>query len=404
MGNLVSAKLFKVIGVALLSATTASPLFAADAPPYKIGFITDATGPMQGTFRDTWVGFKLFVDDLNANGGIKGRKIDLVFKDVQSDTQKSVNAVHELKAAGVSGIAGLAVSSTHTATYAAAEQYGLPVVVGYPPNFPNVLDPADKNVFGAGDVFTVSNQITGKIARDLIPQGKKLACVAFQAPGSILSCETTRASAKAQGFEAEVFIVPQNQRDFRPVVESIVKFGPDLITDCFGQSHFIGLIPALGAAGFKGVYLSYETGIGDPVKRKALESAPDLDFYTYARYVSGKDISSEGPQAAKLQAAALKSGIKEVIAAQSSGWVLGQIVAQAFERCTGDCAPAAFNEALEKTEVDPGGLTGVNVKFTQTDHYGPTAYRVSRFDRSSQLFQKVGDWYRLPPGKRPEKK
>lgn len=397
-------KIIRLLGAASFLATAVSPLLAADAPPYKIGFITDATGPMQGTFRDTWVGFKLFVDNLNANGGVKGRQIDVVFKDVQSDTQKSVNAVHELKAAGVSGIAGLAVSSTHAATYAAAEQYGLPVIVGYPPNFPNVLDPADKNVFGAGDVFTVSNQITGKIARDLVPHGKKLACVAFQAPGSILSCETTLVSAKAQGFDAQIFIVPQNQRDFRPVVDSILKFGPDLITDCFGQSHFIGLLPALGAAGYKGVYLSYETGIGDPVKRKALESALDLNFYTYARYISGKEIAADGPQAAKLQAAAQKNGIREVIAAHSSGWVLGQIVAQAFERCADDCSPAAFNAELEKTEVDPGGLTGVSVKFTQTDHYGPTAYRVYHFDRGSQLFQQVGDWYRLPSAKRPEKK
>lgn len=398
-------RMMKSMKLGLVSALVGLvPLVAAAAePPHKIGFITDATGPMQGTFRDTWVGFKLFVDDLNARGGINGRPIEIAFKDVQSDTQKSVNAVHELAAAGVSGIAGLAVSSTHTASYAAAEQYGLPIVVGFPPNFPIVLEPAQKNIFGAGDVFTVSNQITGKIARNLAPEGKKLACVAFQAPGSILSCETTIASAKAQGFEAEIFIVPQNQRDFRPIVASLTRFAPDVITDCFGQSHFIGLIPALGAAGYDGIYLSYETGIGDVVKRDALASAPDLKFYTYSRYASGEGLAKEGLQAERLLAAAEKAGIKQVIAAHSGGWVLGQIVAEAFARCDGECKPAEFIQALELTNVDPGGLTGSTVKFSAVDHYGPTAYRVYQYSHEGKAFSPLGDWYQLAPGKQAAK-
>ncbi|MFK3664138.1 ABC transporter substrate-binding protein [Ochrobactrum teleogrylli] len=386
-----------------LIAATPLGAYAADSAsaPFKIGYITDATGPMQGTFRDTWVGFELYVNDLNASGGINGRKIEVQLKDVQSDTQKSVNAVHELASAGVSGIAGLAVSSTHVATYAAAEQYGLSVVAGFPPNFPIVLEPAVKHVFGAGDVFTVSNQITGKIARNIAPEGKRLACVSFEAPGSILSCETTLKSAREAGFtETQIFIVPQNQRDFRGVATNILNFNPDVVTDCFGQSHFIGLLPALGSLGYDGIYLSYETGIGDNIKRRTAASAPDSNFYTYSRYIAGKDVSADGEQAKKLQAAAEKAGLKEVIAAHSAGWVLGQIVADAFSRCEGECKPDAFNKALTQVNVDPGGLTGVNVKYTETDHYGPTAYRVYHLDREADDFKPVGDWYQLAPGRR----
>src|SRR5690606_37378404 len=103
----------------------------------------------------------------NQEGGINGRKIEVLLKDVQSDTQKSLNAVHELKSAGVLGIAGLAVSSTHAATYAAAANAGIPVVAGFPPNLPIILEPAEKYAFGVGEVFNQTNTITGTIARSI---------------------------------------------------------------------------------------------------------------------------------------------------------------------------------------------------------------------------------------------
>jgi len=393
-----------LIPALVAAAFIAQPVAAAPGEPYKIGYISDITGPVQGTFKYTYEGFKLFIDQLNAEGGVNGRKIEVILKDVQSDTQKSVNAVHELKAEHVSGIAGLAVSSTHAATHAAAANVGVPVVAGFPPNLPIILEPADKYAFGAGQVFNVTNTITGNIARSLKKDAKRIACVSFEAPASILSCKTSLESAKQAGFEAtEIFIVPQNQRDFRPVASNIAKFKPDIITDCFGQSHFIGLLPALGAVGYKGIYLNLETGIGDPVKREGVKHAPGIDLYTYSRYIAGKDISKEGPQAKKLQAAAAKAGIKEIVAADAGGWVLGQIVANAFEKCKGDCSPEDFRVALENVNVDTGGLTGANVKFTAQDHYGPTAYRLYHYDRKTTNFNPVGGWYQLAPGKQAAK-
>lgn len=378
----------------------AAGALAAPGDPHRVGYISDITGPVQGTFKYTYEGFKLYFDTLNAEGGIKGRKVEVLLKDVQSETQKSVNAVHELKASGVSGIAGLAVSSTHAATLQAAAKAEIPVVVGFPPNLPVVLEPADKWSFGVGQVFNVTNTITGNIARDLSKDGKRFACVAFEAPASILSCKVSVESAKKAGFDAaEVFVVPQNQRDFRAVAQNIAKFNPDLITDCFGQSHFIGLIPALGQVGYKGIYLNLETGINDPVKRDVLKSAPDLRFYTYSRFVAGKNIERDGAQARKLQAAAKKAGIDEVVAAHSAGWVLGQVVAQAFEKVDAD-TPEAFRKALTTTDLDAGGLTGARVKFTEADHYGPTSYRLYRYDRATTEFIPIGDWYQLAPGKR----
>lgn len=409
MNEPIQELILKVFHSALVVMTAAMALggqatFAQSGTPFRVGYISDITGPVQGTFKYTYEGFKLFVDDLNSNGGISGRKLDVLLRDVQSDTQKSVNAVHELKSEKVSAIAGLAVSSTHAATIAAAGNVGLPVVAGFPPNLPIVLEPAAPHVFGVGQVFNVTNTITGGIARNLSKNGKRIACVSFEAPASIISCETALASAKQAGFEeTQIFVVPQNQRDYRAVAASIAKFKPDVITDCFGQSHFIGLIPALGAVGYNKIYLNLETGINDPVKRQALKAAPLIDFYTYSRYIAGRNISNEGAEAKKLQAAATKAGISEVVAAHSSGWVLGQVVAEAFRQCKGDCSPEDFTAALNRTNVDPGGLTGANVKFTDTDHYGATAYRVYHFNRGNGNFDPLGGWYQLPPGKQAAK-
>lgn len=82
-------------GAASLASGLASPAIAANEP-LRIGFLPALTGPSSSTGVAMNRGTLLAVDEINAAGGINGRKIELIVRDTQSDATKAVNAIAEL--------------------------------------------------------------------------------------------------------------------------------------------------------------------------------------------------------------------------------------------------------------------------------------------------------------------
>src|SRR5471030_3086078 len=82
---------------ALGTATFSFPKPAiAQAEPIKIGFLAAMTGPSSAPTIGFNRGVIFAVDALNAAGGVKGRKIEVITRDTQGDPTKAVNATQEL--------------------------------------------------------------------------------------------------------------------------------------------------------------------------------------------------------------------------------------------------------------------------------------------------------------------
>jgi branched-chain amino acid transport system substrate-binding protein len=64
--------------------------------PIKIGTILSVTGPAAFLGQDMKDGAQLAVDEINAAGGINGRKIDWTFYDAQSETQRAIGFARRL--------------------------------------------------------------------------------------------------------------------------------------------------------------------------------------------------------------------------------------------------------------------------------------------------------------------
>src|SRR4030088_2064549 len=83
------------VGAASLASGLAAPAIAANEP-IRIGYLPALTGPSSSTGVGINRGTVLAVDEINAAGGVGGRKLELVVRDTQSDPTKAVNAVAEL--------------------------------------------------------------------------------------------------------------------------------------------------------------------------------------------------------------------------------------------------------------------------------------------------------------------
>src|SRR3984957_320620 len=67
----------------LLSLACVVPARAAD--PIKIGFSMAQTGPLAGSGKSALLAMKIWMEDVNAKGGLLGRPVQLVYYDDQSN-------------------------------------------------------------------------------------------------------------------------------------------------------------------------------------------------------------------------------------------------------------------------------------------------------------------------------
>ena len=98
------------------------------AQPIKVGYL----GPLSGNVAQYGIavqnGVKLYVDQLNAKGGINGRTIELVSYDEEGDATKAVTGYNSLMDSGVVAIVGDVTTGPCTAVVAEAFPDNTPMI------------------------------------------------------------------------------------------------------------------------------------------------------------------------------------------------------------------------------------------------------------------------------------
>ena len=132
---------------------------------YKIGYITDLSGPLAGSYTPTWEGFELYIKALNDRGGINGKKIDVVLDDDGLKADRAVAAAKkQTERDQVVGIFGLSLSSTQGPVYAEMRKIGVPVVTTFS-GIGDALPPAQPFSYSTGVVFEIAGEAIGELVR-----------------------------------------------------------------------------------------------------------------------------------------------------------------------------------------------------------------------------------------------
>ena len=210
----------------------------AGAETIKIGSASSISGAYSGDGQEMTRGQELAIADINANGGVLGRQLELVVADVEDlAPEKMVNAARRLTNEGVAAVFS-GYTSTTSAEFDVYAQYGAPMfhLNTFQPNADYVADNGITNIYhscptevwyGPGFIQFMQRIIDSGTWE---PSSETAAIVTSNDPYSITIAKTVRAGLEDIGWQVPVYEqVTAPLTEWGPVLSKIRQDPPGLI-------------------------------------------------------------------------------------------------------------------------------------------------------------------------------
>ncbi|MFN8683822.1 substrate-binding protein [Paracoccus sp. P2] len=243
-------------GIAALAAPALiRPAWAAD--PIKIGVLSPVTGAWTVYGKAHYQGFELALDEINANGGVDGRPLEMVLADYKTDQRLVVEQANRLvRQERVDLLAGTFSSADRNAAGPLVE--AADKILLYPTWYegqlqeyaPGVCNP---NIFMFGPEPT--QQVWPYMERMVSQHGKKFFMIGsdYAWPRVTNLFATERLNELGGEVVGEVYI-PFNTPNYESVLRQIREAKPDVIFHTLTGSDTVNFRQQFAAAGMKDDY------------------------------------------------------------------------------------------------------------------------------------------------------
>jgi branched-chain amino acid transport system substrate-binding protein len=241
-----------------LSAGLAAVVCALSAhaqQPLKIGFGMSLTGPLAGNGKAALISMQIWAQDVNAKGGILGRKVELVYYDDQTNPS-TVPSIYN-KLLDVDKV-DLVVSGYGTNVIAPA----MPIMMQRNMVFMSLFGLNVNSKFNYDRYFQIMpagpepavDWSVGffDVAMSLNPKPQTVALVGADAEYPSLALEGARANVKKAGLKVVYDkSYPPNTVDFSPIVRAIQATNPDIVFLASYPPDSAGMVRAVNEVGLK---------------------------------------------------------------------------------------------------------------------------------------------------------
>jgi branched-chain amino acid transport system substrate-binding protein len=389
-----------VIFITLFTFTFLSGIRISEAQePYVIGYITDATGIFKANLHPESEGFRLYIDDLNARGGVNGHPIKLIIEDGKSEASMSMAVAKKLiEKDNVLALVGLGVSDAHPPVIELAKKARVPILTGYICISKSWDTQPGDVIFATGMSMHADYHAGGyTVARGIqlmYPRGTRMGILGMTLSGSRIWNDWVVEWIKKWGFEVlyRDEIAPGTV-DVSSWCMKMVNANPDAVYS--GASNVqMPLALTLEKMGYtKDFMITDFTPEADVAKIVSRLTGNGENLLWVSRYVSPNE---NIPELDKIRMAMKKYGANYPISARHcQGWVMGIIVEEALKKTGYPCTRESLITALEKTNVDTRGLTGGPIIFTSKDHHGPSWFKVYRWNANKKGSMPAKDWFKV---------
>ena len=246
----------KVLSVILLLAMLVSTTAAfADGETINLGCLQDISGPTSSLGNMVTAGVQWAVDEINANGGVGGKQINLIVYDTKGDVTEAINAyTRAVTSDAVSAIVGPPVANIALAIAPESENNDVPVL-GFAIDTKCQIK-ADgtpyKNMFAFQPNAVQQATIMGKYA---IKNGFKKFGVIYNegnAYSQSLQAPFIETVTAAGGEVAKVVTYTSNDKDFKSLLQPLMDAGVDAIFVPNYTQELILIAQQVRALGFEG--------------------------------------------------------------------------------------------------------------------------------------------------------
>jgi len=298
-----------------IAALAIGALPALAQQPLKIGFGMSLTGPLAGNGKAALIAMDIWKDDVNARGGILGRKVEFVYYDDQT-SPSTVPSIYS-KLLDVDKV-DLVVSGYGTNVIAPA----MPIMMQRNMCFMGLFGLNVNSKFDYDRYFQIMpsgpdpaigwTQGYFDTAMALDPKPKTIALVGADAEYPALALAGAREQVKKTGLKVVYDkTYPPNTVDYAPIVRAIQATNPDLVYVASYPPDSAGIIRAANEIGLK-TRMFGGGMVGPQFASLKSQLGPLLNgivnYESYAPDVATK-FPSIDPFLAKYQARAVKEGV-----------------------------------------------------------------------------------------------
>ncbi len=356
------------------------------------GVMMDLSGPASASQSIWATGFQDFMRRLNENGGVHGRKVNVLAEDSRfNPAQDKVNYEKLSTQTPVLAISGMGSSSSQVSLAPTIRGGKIPIVGTYTTTKP-LSEPISPLVYG-GFCSYPQMAVTGVgYYTDMLKlKAPKVMVVSIESAGGVEYAQMVQAAAARLGGSSTLVTMKITAADVTPQVLEIIAQKPDFITIYGVPNTAILTMKAMQQYGLKipAFGISY---LLSPSIYAAMGPEAGANYNVVSCFTPGGTDQSPGNRemvaaADKYGRAAIKEDINYV-----AGWVAGQMSAEALTKTGPDPTRAKLVEAMSKGfTVDSKGLAAP-VVFTPDNHTGPAAFRMIGYDFAAKKYKPFGEF------------
>lgn len=373
----------RAIAAALIALPTAA--FAQDA--YTVGISAALTGPLSPVYVPVVDGLRIYIDKVNAAGGVNGKKINLLVRDDQSEaTRGAANSRRLVTQDNVVLLMNASASTTYQPSIAETQRASVPLLfAGVCPT--EVYPPAKPLLFCTN---SFASQYDSRAALDFIREthgstNLNLGLMSQAVPIARAEIDYAEVRSKEIGMRpVDKELMPPATADFTPFATKLAGAKPDWIWSWTAWDLQVGAFEAIRRLGWKGRFV----GWSHIQAEDALPALKDPQFYTLGTNL----YFQEGlPVHKEIQAAAKAADIKYPASRLAEGWIAGMAVEAALKATGWPATAEKVNAAMETLTIDTKGLRGAPIEWSKDNHFRKRqSYRVYRW--TDGKIEAVGGW------------
>ena len=365
------------------------PWSASAQETYTIGLTGALTGPPASTYAPAVEALRVYLERVNAAGGIHGKKVNLILQDDSAEPGKATANDKKLIAQdNVILLMNASLSSTYAPVVAEAKRAGVPVLFASSVCPKDVYPPADAMQFcTTAFAANYDSRATLAFIKETAKEPVKIGFSAMAIPLSRGEMDFAESQAPGLGMTAvDKEVVPPPTPDYTPFATKLKDAGANWVFSWAPWVTQVRTLEALRRLGWGGEYVAWAhiEAEGELARLK------DGRFYVIGANALFQD---ELPIHKEIAEAAKEAGVPYPAQQMAEGWIAGMVVEAALKAAGWPTSADKLAAAMADLTVDTKGLRGGPIAWTKDNHFRTRQYyRVYAWDEAKGAIVRVKDW------------